>query len=429
MKLPGKVAIVGGGYAGMAAAQALTEQGIRVKVYEAAKVLGGRARRVETRDEMLDNGQHILSGAYSSLLDLMKRVDVPESALLRVPLRLSMPPDFLLHAPRWPAPLHMAAALMAARGLRWSDRISAIRLMKFLRKNGYRLDPRDTVASLLSRCRQTPAVIQYLWQPLAVGALNTPIETASAQVFANVLRDALDADRAASDLILPRLDLSALYPEAASKFVQSRGGEVSTSRRVARIQPVESHVTLTIDGATTDFDAAIVAVGPHQLESLDGTDTLAHVDLSYQAIETVYMKFNSAIRLPEPMLGQARGHVQWFFDRRALFDPGAMDGLIAGVVSAATPGASPGEECVLRELSSRIPGLPDPIWTKVITEKFATFSCTPDQQQIRPSCKTRSARVFLAGDYVQSPYPATLESAARSGIAAAKSVVRLLQQT
>lgn len=423
-----RVAIIGGGYAGMAAAQTLTERGVHVSVFETGKVLGGRARRVEVRGEILDNGQHILSGAYSTLLDLMQRTGVPDSHLLRVPLKLSMPPTFRMQAPAWPAPMHMAKALLTAKGLTWCDRFSAIRFMRALRAIGYTLDASETVAALLTRLGQTPATTRFLWQPLAVGALNTPIQTASAQVFVNVLRDALDGKREASDLLLPRVDLSALYPEPAARLVEARGGEVRTGCRVLDVELRESGIRIATDEHHLDFDAVVIAVGPHQLEQL-GLPAEANAiarSFSYEAIETIYFKFDTAVRLPEPMLGQAEGHVQWFFDRRALFDPSATDGLIAGVVSAADPAHDVGEDAVWHELTAHCPGLPRPVWIKTITEKFATFACTPELQAQRPGASMSNPRVVLAGDYLASPYPATLETAVRSGVVAAKSICRAL---
>jgi squalene-associated FAD-dependent desaturase len=413
----------------MAAAQTLADRGIRVTVYETAKVLGGRARRIEVRGEILDNGQHILSGAYSTLLGLMQRAGVPDSHLLRAPLKLSMPPNFRMQAPRWPAPLHMAAALLSAQGLAWRDRIAAIRFMHALRASRYGVDAQETVASMLTRLKQTPANVQFLWQPLAVGALNTPIETASAQVFVNVLRDALDATREASDLLLPCVDLSALYPEPAARFIASRGGEVKTACRVLAIEPHASGVSITTDEGRSDFGAAIIAVGPHQMAPLGlplGAET---GQWSYEAIETVYFKFDTAVRLPEPMLGQASGHVQWFFDRRALFDPNAPDGLIAGVVSAADPARDVSEDAVWRELTVHCPNAPRPVWTKTVTEKFATFACTPDLHRQRPDAVTSSPFVVRAGDYLASPYPATLETAVRSGVHAGETICSTLFNT
>ncbi|MBL8515251.1 MAG: FAD-dependent oxidoreductase [Betaproteobacteria bacterium] len=425
---PLRVAVIGGGYAGMAAAQSLAARGVRVSVFETAKVLGGRARKIEVHGEVLDNGQHILSGAYSTLLGLMRDAAVPDSHVLRVPLTLSMPPAFHMQAPRWPAPLHMASALLTAKGLNWSDRIAAIHFMLALRASRYNVKPGETVAELMSRLRQTPANTRHLWQPLAVGALNTPIESASAQVFVNVLRDALDARREASDLLLPRVDLSALYPEAAASFVLARGGEVRTGCRVLAINPQDKGVGVGIDGTSVVFDAVIVAVGPHQLASFNGEWVPDIAGMSFEAIETVYFKFDTAIRLTEPMLGQATGHVQWFFDRRALLDPAAKDGLIAGVVSAADPALDIGEDAVWRELTAHFPALPRPAWTKTVTEKFATFACTPQAQPLRPGHATRHHRVVLAGDYLASPYPATLETAARSGVNVGEAIFRTLAQ-
>ncbi|MBL8520895.1 MAG: FAD-dependent oxidoreductase [Betaproteobacteria bacterium] len=429
-----RIAVIGGGYAGMAAAQAFCERGAHVAVFEAAKVLGGRARRIQYRDETLDNGQHILSGAYSTLLQLMQRAGGPATDLKRIPLTLSMPPAFRMRAPRWPAPLHLAAALLGARGLGWADRFAALGMMRALRASNYQVDPTQTVAAMLSAHRQTSALLRHVWQPLAVGALNTPIDSASAQVFAHVLRDALDAKRDASDLLLPCVDLSALYPERAAALVRERGGEVLTGCRVDALAPRAAAIDLRFDGQARTYDAVIVAVGPHQLASLEAPgclDGAKAAEFAFEQIVTVYFKFAAAVRLPEPMLGQADGRVQWFFDRRDLLHPNARDGLIAGVISAAgspsTTDAAAGEgtfeTLAWRELSVHCPQAPEPEWTKTVTEKFATIACTPALHARRPACATSHPRVFLAGDYVHSPYPATLESAARSGVDAARAAL------
>ena len=147
---PSSVAVIGGGYAGMAAAIKLAELGVNCVVFEAAKVLGGRARKVEYRDTTLDNGQHILSGAYTELLRMMALVGVPDSAFQRLPLRLDMDETFSLRAPNLPAPLHLAWALLAAKGLNWRERFAAIRLIQSLKKSSFKVDSNETVADLLA---------------------------------------------------------------------------------------------------------------------------------------------------------------------------------------------------------------------------------------------------------------------------------------
>ena len=428
------VAVIGGGYAGMAAAVTLAEYGVRTVVYEAGKTLGGRARRIEYRGEVLDNGQHILAGAYSELLRLMRVVEVPETSFRRVSFRLSMPPDFLLSAPSkalFPGQLYMAWTLLTAKGLSVADRWAAVRFMLALKRLKYQVDARLTVAELLAAHSQPQNLIDHLWQPLTISALNTPLASASAQVFANVLRDSLASDRNASDLLLPCVDLTALLPAPAARWLMKRGGEIRLGQRVKNIVLAGGY-QVSCGSDAEQFDAVILAVGPHQLSGL-----LAGVDsprLDYEPIVTVYFKFDRPVRLPEPMLGQASGLAQWFFDRTALSTssrtvPDESGGLIAAVISASGPHMQLSKEAlgerVLAELAKHVLQLPKPIWSKVVSEQFATFACKP--QADRPPAATSFPGAFRAGDYVAGDYPATLEGAVRNGIKAAESCLAYLK--
>ncbi|MBL8512021.1 MAG: FAD-dependent oxidoreductase, partial [Betaproteobacteria bacterium] len=336
-----QVAIIGGGYAGIAAAIRLAEHGIQSTLFEAGKELGGRARRIRYQGQTLDNGQHILSGAYTELLRMMRLVGVPDRAYRRIPLTLAMPPDFTLAALRLPAPLHLAQALLFAQGLTWADRWAAIRLIQKLKHLRFRLPTNQTVHNLLHEQGQTETVINHLWQPLCISALNTPLETASAQIFANVLRDALLANRAASDLLLPQTDLSALFPEPAEAWLQARGNSIHRATPVVALTKEENHFTITTLRAQHTAQAVIVAVGPHQLDalSLPAAAMPAHT-WQYEPIYTLYLQYPCAVTLPNMMTGQVpqKGLIQWFFNRE-LLSPSAADvkGLIAAVISASGP--------------------------------------------------------------------------------------------
>ena len=429
------VAVVGGGYAGMAAAVTLHAAGVNCVVFEAGKTLGGRARRIIYRDEVIDNGQHILAGAYTELLRLMGFVGVADSSLRRIPLRLSIPPHFLLSAPQTdllPGDLYLGWTLMAAKGLTVSDRLAAARFMLALKRAKFHVDAHKSVATLLAEERQPQNLIDHLWQPLTIAALNTPLATASAQVFANVLRDSLASTRQASDLLLPRVDLTALFPEPAAAWLALQGGEVRVGVRVKQVLPIDGKYRVFFESGVQDFDGVIFAVGPHQLEGLMPDIDPPH--LTYEPIVTVYFKFDRRVRMRETMAGQIRGCAQWFFDRQSLKENGnglhdANGGLIAAVISASGPHEFLSQEalseCVLAELMQQIPDLPAPVWHKVVTEKFATFACTP--QAVRPVTATCYPAVFLAGDYVASDYPATLESAVRNGVVAAEASLAHLQ--
>jgi len=406
-----RVAVVGAGYAGMAAAATLAAEGVGVTVLEAGTVPGGRARRVLSQGISLDNGQHILVGAYGELFRLMRMVGVPEDATLRLPLEIRYADGFRLRAPRLPFGLGLLSGLMTARGLPAVERFRALRFMQSMKAARFRLACDTTVDELLAQHAQDGAIGRWLWRPLCISALNTPPAQASAAAFLAVIRDALFGAPGASDLVLPRRDLSQLFPEPAADFVARHGGEVRLRARV------DSLTDLKENGK---FDAIVVAVGPHHLKGL--LPGAAH-EYEYQPIYTCYLQYPHGTRLPFPMLGLDGGLVQWVFDRGTLI--GEL-GRLACVISAqGDHQALPHDELAMRcheELARATPGLPEPEWSKVIAEKRATLSCVPGLH--RPRMETDIPGVFLAGDYTDPEYPPTLEAAVRSGVRAAARVLK-----
>jgi squalene-associated FAD-dependent desaturase len=386
----------------MAAAVTLAEQGAKVTVLESGAVPGGRARRVTAQGRELDNGQHILIGAYTELLRLMRQVGVAEDAVLRIPLELRYADGFGLRSMWLPAPLGILGGLLFSR-LPFSESLAAIRFMSFLRKSRFQVGSALTVHDLLSQHRQDGLIGHYLWRPLCVSALNTPPGMASAQVFANVLRDSLAGDAGASDLLLPRVDLSKLFPEPACDFVRARHGTVRLNAPAKALEELGR-----------EFDAIIVAVAPHHLKTL--LPGVAQ-ERSYQPIYTCYLQYPESVRLPFPMLGLSLGLVQWAFDRGALTGEA---GLIACVISAQGDHQQmTHEELAARchaELRAARAQLPEPLWAQVIAEKRATVACIPGMKE--PAFKLEN--IILAGDYTYPAYPPTLEAAVRSGVRAAR---------
>ena len=396
------VAIIGGGYAGMAAAVALAERGVRVTVFESGPVPGGRARRVVSQNQELDNGQHIFVGAYTELLRLMRVVGVPSEALLRYPLEVRYAGDFSLRSRRLPAPLGLAAGLLCAKGISLAERLGALRFMAALRRMRFRVEPDLTVKQFLDDHGQHGGMRHYLWAPLCVSALNTPLDQASTNAFLAALRDTLAGDGDASDFLLPRVDLSRLFPEPAADFICARGGEVQCSTTVRSLETLR-----------TQFRKIIVAVGPHQLKTLLPE---AIADFTYQPIYTCYLQYRESTRLGFPMLGMADGLVQWVFDRGVLL---GENGRLACVISAQGDHQQLSQDEIAdtchRELTRAKLVAEKPLWTRVIAEKRATITCTPGLR--RPEVNANG--VILAGDYTDAEYPPTLEAAVRSGVRAA----------
>ncbi|WP_088158889.1 hydroxysqualene dehydroxylase HpnE [Achromobacter xylosoxidans] len=432
-----KAAVIGAGWAGLAASVALREAGAKVTVFEAGHTPGGRARRVfhTDFDAPLDNGQHLLSGAYKHTLALMRRVGRnPDALLMRRPLQLaSLDGRFRLAAPRLPAPLHMAAAILRARGLSWKDRLATLRLMRGLKAMSW-TPPREwTVLHLLRYHAQSDTLIRQIWEPLCLAALNTPAATASAALFARVLRDSLTGSRENSDMLLPCTDLSALWPDAAARQVTMRYGST-----VRQVRPSAEGIDINQER----FDAAVLAVPPSfaarlldaPLREAGATGLLdALKAFEYMPIATLNLRLQDPWRLPEPMMmlreESARDHYgQWLFDRAQLAGD-TKAGELAVVTSAATGIAERNRRQVIEALidqvaeqaarhPARLPAMPDVTAAELFIEKRATFAAVPGLT--RPLNSTPWPTLALAGDWTDTGYPGVLEGAVRSGLQAAR---------
>jgi squalene-associated FAD-dependent desaturase len=420
------VGIIGGGYAGMAAAAELAAAGIPVSVFESSRQLGGRARGVSYNDTALDNGQHLLLGCYRETLRLIELVggDIKRD-FLRLPLQLDLHRHLELRAPHLPAPLHLLFALLNAKGLVWQDRLKAARFMLTLRGMGFRLAHDMTVAELLRQHGQDANLTLKLWEPLTIAALNTPIAKASAQVLLNVLRDALNRTRADSDMLLPRVDFTVLFPQRAADFVEQRGGAVHLACGVEALHLEADGITLQTAQGVQRFSQVICAVSPvaaeRLLRPLPGMEVMVQqiTALAQQPIYTVYLQYPADVILPHPMVGLHGKLSQWLFDKGRIAE---QHGLLAAVISAEGIHQALSQaaliEKVIAELKEAFGITARPLWHKVIAEKRATFSCTPGLQ--RPATQTPHPGLLLAGDFTAGDYPATLEGAVLSGVDCAR---------
>ena len=420
-----RVAVVGGGWAGCAAALTLAEAGVSVTLFEASRTLGGRARAVELDGQSLDNGQHILLGAYEQTLQLIERLHpaTTRNSVWRLPLTLDQPPDFSLACPRLPAPLHLLAGLLGARGLGWRDKLAAARWTHAMLRNTE--TPVHLTVSQLTR-NQPEKLRMKLWHPLCVSALNTPPEMASARIFRDVIRAAFGGSTRHSDLVLPRRDLTGLLPAPAAARVLELGGEIRLASRVAGLAASPDAVTLGTHGETSAYSHAILAVAPQHLPALamqvPALESIgrAVARYQYQPIATAYVQYDPDFRLLRPLFALTDGPAQFVFDRGQSH---GQSGLLAFVASAATNLSADWLDRVETQLR-RIADPGPARWRKRIVEKQATYSCVPGMA--RPPVHTPHPRIFLAGDYTAGPYPATLESATRSGVQSAASLLETL---
>jgi squalene-associated FAD-dependent desaturase len=453
-----KAAVIGAGWAGMAAAIAHAEAGRQVTVFEAARTVGGRARAVpatlpDGKPVVLDNGQHILIGAYAESLRLMRHVGLdPAAALLRLPLTLQFPDGQGLQLPDLAPPFDALLGIVRAKGWRRADKLALLRTATAWQLRGFRCAAGTSVAQLCAPL--TPRLMAEFIDPLCVSALNTPADQASGQVFLRVLQDSLFSGRGGSNLLLPRVDLGSLFPQAAARWLAQPGrrAQVLTGHRALRIEPlpggrwqvacaavaptaadsgepcegaagapyrhtpppeVFDHVTL----ACPSWEASRLVSGMANMAGLADAarwSALAH-QLRFEAITTVYAHAPGA-RLPQPMLAlrnTAQRPAQFVFDR------GQLDGhagLLAFVVSASAGDRQQIEQQVLLQAAEQLalPGL-QPVLT--VTEKRATFACTPGLQRPPQQVVPGVGGLTACGDYVEGPYPATLEGAVLSGTA------------
>jgi protoporphyrinogen oxidase len=409
------VVVIGGGFAGLSAATALVEAGARVLVLEARPALGGRAAAVRdaTTGEKLDNGQHVLMGCYDATLAFLQRIGTLNRVRRQAGLSLAITDDTgrrsTLRLPPLPAPLHLLAGVLAWEALSWAEKLSLLRVGAAVSRGraprATRADEESvTVRGWLEQHGQAPRLIQLFWEPLALAALNQPIDRAAAVTFVEVLSRLFGpaAERAA--LIVPAVPLDELYAEPARDWLLARGSEVR-GERIA---------------AASVICAAPWLVLPQVLEaapaSLDGVIDRARRTGS-SPIVTVNLWYDRPV-IDDMLIGLPGRAFQWVFDKARLF--GRERSHLSLVASGAAELALLGNDEVIalatRDITAAIPAARAArlVHASAVRERHATFSLAPGQPD-RPATRTAVPGLLLAGDWVDTGLPATIESAVVSG--------------
>jgi squalene-associated FAD-dependent desaturase len=359
----------------------------------------------------------------------------------RIPMQLLGPDELSLRSLRLPAPWHLLGGLLCARGLPVVERWAVAAMMLRLRLSRWRLHAGETVEDLLDRYRQPASLRCRLWHPLVIATMNTQPSRACAQTFANVLRDSLGSDAKAADFLLPTGTLSQLFPQQVASWIRDRGASLRCGVTVRALLAHQDCWLIQTSAGQWLADQVIFALPAHAsarlLERMSDThptfaglaNTLARLD--YDSIATVYLAWpaGSAPRLPRCLMLREGPEQpgQWLFDRGVH----GQERIAAVVISVADglTDLTPVElaERVARQIVSQL-GVSAPIDATAVIDRRATFRCTPDRPKLHADTLaprgTGEAHhtptgLILAGDYVYPDYPATLESAVRSGIAAA----------
>ena len=426
--------IIGAGWTGLACAVELCRQGQQVNVLEASSSVGGRARTVLAKDMHIDNGQHLLLGAYQSFLSLLPVLSINEAdVLIRQRLKLTVQSlsgnRFQIKSSYLPGKIGQLWSLIQTSGLSLSEKWQLGLFFSRQNRTQFTLNKDSSVIEYLIAQQQSKHIIDMFWSPLCVAALNTQPAIASARVFLRVLQATFAGSQHHSDLLFPRVKLGELFPEPAMNYLNTNHQQVLLNTRVKSLTKNNTGWLLRTNKQEFHSRHVVIATSFQHASKLLSTlpDTKNFTDqinqLTTEPITTVYMQFPAEYQMGDYMTGLSDGISQWFIDRRSC----GQAGLIAAVISANGPHHSLDKATLIsqvtNEFSRLFPSWPAPLNCYLLREQQATFSCHTDIDKMRPSCSQLDDSLWVTGDYIDNGLPATLESAVQNGVQCAREII------
>jgi len=427
--------VVGAGWAGLSCAYELCKAGHKVTILEAAPQIGGRARAIKYRDLILDNGQHVGIGAYQQMRQLISELGLQEQQLFKIlPQQLIMHGDrnFSLRFAELPPPFNVLIGVIFKSHWPWAFKIQLCKFAYQIKKVNFKLETDSNILECLKSYHQSIEIIKAFWEPLAVAIMSTPLHTASAQIFLNVLRQVFDASNHNSNWLLPTVDLSSILPNHLAHYLQQSGSRIECNQLADRIQ-IHNCKSGSVYTGNTEWQAEhiVLAIPPWQAKIMlqPFPELLVNYEalnfFKFEAITTIYYIFDQPIQLPYPLLGILNAICQWVFDRGVTGQPNVLSAIITGQDRVKDYARSNLQKDVFQEILRHFPWLPEPTYCKVICEKRAAFSCDVAIQQYRPTPNTALKNLWLCGDYLQTGLPATLEGALLSGKNTARALLNI----
>ena len=429
--MPTNVLIVGGGWAGLSAAIELSSQ-YTVTLIEASPQLGGRARTVFFSQKKVDNGQHLMIGAYQHTLSILKKLGTNEKNLTRTPFNLIMngTDRLSLNFKSLFSPFNSLFGIFNAELLSFKEKYQLIKIYIILSKKKIKTNVDVTVTELLNQLGVSKRLQTIFFKPLCLAALTTHADEASAEIFIHVLKKTFHLNEKHSNYLFINQDLDELFSIPAQKYICKNSNKILTNLRAKELILNHDHsISVRTQKGILNADHIILAT-PFKttlklINKIPLLDSISQAlsKIKTEPILTIYLQFNEDVKLPQPMIGLLGTWSQWIFDRRFANQPG----LLAVIISGSGPYLKVDNQSlilhVFYELKQNF-NLPNQYQSaKVIREKQAVFSCCVGINALRPSNRTPLPNLWLAGDYTATHYPATLESAVLSGINCAQQLL------